>query len=111
MRNYYLNEQCRTEYLRMLMKTLIKKYHINLSSLARGIGLSPTFINDFVSMEHRVAKTITLDRIETYLDDLYDSIITDESNANFAVIEELKNRSQEYLYEVSRKKGEKNTTR
>ena len=111
MRNYYLNEQCRTEYLRMLMKILIKKYHINLSSLARGIGLSPTFINDFVSMENRVAKTITLDRIETYLDDLYESIITDESNANFAVIEELKNRSKEYLYEVARKKGEKNTTR
>ena len=62
-------------------------------------------------MEHRVAKTITLDRIETYLDDLYDSIITDESNANFAVIEELKNRSQEYLYEVSKKRAKKNTTR
>lgn len=95
----------------MLMKILIKKYHINLSSLARGIGLSPTFINDFVSMENRVAKTITLDRIETYLDDLYESIITDESNANFAVIEELKKRSQESLISDGLKSKQKNTTR
>ena len=72
--------------LECLWRFLSKVSH-QLSSLARGIGLSPTFINDFVSMENRVAKTITLDRIETYLDDLYESITTDESNANFAVIE------------------------
>lgn len=109
MRNYYLDSQCRGEYLRMMIKILIKKYHVNRSSLARGIGMRPTHMNDFMAIEDRVAKPRTLDRIETYLDDLYESIITDETNANYAVIEELKARSQQNLLETAQKKVKKNT--
>lgn len=119
MRDYFLDSECRTAYVKLMIGTLVDKYHVNKSSLARGMGIHVNYMSDFMTLD-RVASPSTLDKIENYLNDLYGNIITDEELNNYGYIEELKFKSMKTLIQKQeeedarkkrKKRRQKNTTR
>lgn len=86
--SFYLTKKQRNIYVRRMVNILIDKYLIERPKLARGIGMSTTHISDFVRATRTVSNP-TLDKIEGFINDLYEPIIRDEIEINQMFIEEL----------------------
>lgn len=85
----------RTEYVRLIVKLLHDKYMVSNSDFARAMGLHPTYIREFrLGIRDRI-KPKTLEKIESFVFDLYEPIILEEDKINSFFIQELRRKSFE----------------
>lgn len=87
-RPFYLNVKNRNEYLVFILNVLDNKYMINRTKLARAIGLNVNYFIDFIDGRRRLREP-NLDKIETYINDLYGAIIEEEWGLNHLFFQEL----------------------
>lgn len=63
----------RNLYVRLLIKILTKKYDVIQSRISQKIGMNPNYFRDF-SSARKDLNSENLDKIESYLIDLYEGI-------------------------------------
>ena len=101
-RPFYLDTKHRNEYLRFMLGILEDKYFVSRTRLARGMGFKATYLADFVN-DRRTLRRTNLDKIEFFLDDLYESIIEDELDINSFYFMELSESSKVDKVEYAKK--------
>lgn len=77
MGSFGMKKDVRNAYLRYVINMLRNKYHVNLAGLAKACGFYPVNLNDF-SRGTRNFATRNLDKLESFVSDLYGGIIEDE---------------------------------
>ncbi|UDM72758.1 hypothetical protein [Vagococcus fluvialis] len=63
----------RNQYVRLLVKILTKKYDVIQSRISLKIGMNPNYFRDFSSARKDLNEE-NIDKIESYLIDLYEGI-------------------------------------
>lgn len=63
----------RNDYVRLLIKLLTKKYDVIQSRIAQKIGMNPNYFRDFSAGRKNLNEEY-INRIESYLTDLYEGI-------------------------------------
>lgn len=74
--------QDKSEALRQVCRILHYKYHVNVYSVARAMGLDPRYYAAFVEGRRSKLFRKNLTLIENYIFDLYESILTEELELN-----------------------------
>ena len=94
MRDFYLDRENRKEYIIVMLEILKEKYHVDITRVSNAIGIAPNYMYDL--MRHaRNPLHETMDRIEVFINDLYEPIVRDEIGLNRTYFEELSEKSQE----------------
>lgn len=88
MYSFKLTKSQRNLYLRRMLNTLVDKYLVERPKLGRAVGMYPSYIADFLRGSRNLSHP-TMDRIEAFINDLYEPIIRDEIDINKMFIEEL----------------------
>ena len=103
-RNFILTKKYRDIYVREMIRILVDKYHISRPAMARAIGVSATYMRDFYSGHINLGDK-SLDKFESFIDDLYEPLIRDEIEMNQKLIEEVSEASRlEIEYEKKKTK-------
>ena len=93
LRDFYLDREHRNEYLVFMLRILEDKYLINRPKLARAIGLNPSYFADVVDGRRGNMNHPNMDKIEFFINDLYEPILRDEIDLNYLYLKSLSKRS------------------
>lgn len=72
--SYKMETHKRNIYLRYIITLLTEKYHVTQASIAKNSGFVPSYIRDF-KYGVRNLEVTNLDKIESYINDLYGGIL------------------------------------
>lgn len=72
--SYNMETPKRNVYLRYIITLLTEKYHVTQASIAKNTGFVPSYIRDF-KYGVRNLEVTNLDKIESYINDLYGGIL------------------------------------
>ncbi|WP_461199338.1 hypothetical protein [Enterococcus sp. N249-2] len=103
MKPVILNHNEMNEYIRFLLKTMIDKYHMDLSSFAKSIGKGRAYLYQFV-IKDRNMRIDNLQLVESELIDLYAPLLELDLQINKLYIDDLFKRGN---YEELKNKQEK----
>lgn len=86
--SFYLTKSQRNLYVRHMVNILLDKYLVSRPDLARAIGIRPNHLSDYSRGDVTISHP-TMDRIETFINDLYEPLIREEIKISSMFIEEL----------------------
>lgn len=92
MRDFYLDRENRKIYLVTMLKILRDKYHVDLKKLSIAMGVNHTYMHDLINFRRNPLHS-TMDNIEEYINDLYDTVVDEEIRINGFYFKELSARS------------------
>lgn len=92
MRDFYLDRDQRIVYLKTMINILSQKYYVDKSKLARAMGFATAYMYDFLN-DRKYPRHGVMDRMELFINDLYEPLVRDEIELNRAYFEGLSAKS------------------